>query len=121
MVGGTCVSGHSTANSIPGRGQNQNWLPQPALSGAQTWAEMLHHPSILGGPQTNGDKIRIGGLTLPSGGPTSWRKCYVNPAFSGIPNKGNKSKALKKKTERRKFPTYSLTLPVVKQIHHPGV
>ena len=31
---------------------------------------MLRHPCILGGPQTKGDKIRIGCLT---------------PAFSGIP------------------------------------
>ena len=55
-----------------------------ALSGAQKWAEMLHHPSILGGPQTNGDKIRIGCLNpvggnatstlLSQGYPTKWTK-----------------------------------------------
>ena len=27
---------------------------------------------------------------LPSGGPTSGRKCYITPAFSGVPIKGDK-------------------------------
>ena len=40
----------------------------PAFSGAHKWAEMLHNPCILGGPQTKRDKIRIG---------------YLTPTFSG--------------------------------------
>ena len=48
------------------------------------------HPCILGDPQREGDKIRIGGAhkwaEMPSG-----RKCYITPAFSGIPkDKGDK-------------------------------
>ena len=71
------------------------------LSGTQKWAEVLHHSSILGGPQTNGDTIRIGCLTLPYGGPTSGRKCYVNPGFSGIPDKEDKSKEIRKKSRKK--------------------
>ena len=41
------------------------------------WAEMLHNPCVLGDPQMKEDKIRFW--------PTSGRKCYINPAFSGIP------------------------------------
>ena len=73
--------------------QNQNWLPKPCLLGAHKWAEMLRQPCILGDPQTNGDKIRIGCLNPAFWGPTSGRKCYVNLAFSGVPNKGDKIKA----------------------------
>ena len=100
-------------------GQNQNWLPKPCLLGAHKWAEMLRQPCILGGPQqrgqnqsgpkrgqkccitpyilgvpqTNGDKIRIGCLNPAFWGPKRGRKCYVNLAFSGVPNKGDKIKA----------------------------
>ena len=67
------------------------------------WAVMLHHPCILGDSQTTGDKIKTGpqvggNATSPlrsrgfpkKGGqnqnwPTSGRKCYITPAFSGIP------------------------------------
>ena len=39
-------------------------------------------------------------------GPTSGWKCYITPAFSGIPNKGDKVKAKKKskKTKTKIFP-----------------
>ena len=37
-------------------------------------------------------------------GPTSGRKCYITPAFSGIPNKGDQIKAKKnKKKQKQKF------------------
>ena len=53
------------------------------IGGAHKWAEMLHHPCILGGPQQRGQN---------QSGPTSGRKCYITPAFSGIPNeRGTKS------------------------------
>ena len=71
-----------------------------AFSGAQKWAEMLHHPCILGVPNI-GDKIRIGCLNPASWGATSGRKCYVTPAFSGIPNKGDKIKAQKKQKKQK--------------------
>ena len=74
---------------------------------------MLHHPCILGGPQRQGEQNQnwwgpqVGGnATSPLHsrgspktrgtkselvGPTSGRKCYITPAFSGIPkDKGNK-------------------------------
>ena len=54
---------------------------------------MLRHPCVLGGPQTKGDKIRIGCLTPAFSGPKRGRKCYVTrdkikiggltPAFQG--------------------------------------
>ena len=77
------------------------------IGGAYKWAEMLHHPCILGGPQRHGEQNQIwwgpqvggGGKSPPHSrgspktwetkselvGPTSGRKCYSTPAFSGIP------------------------------------
>ena len=37
-----------------------------------------------------GDKIRIGCRSAAFLGPKSGQKCYITPAFSGIPNKGDK-------------------------------
>ena len=48
---------------------------------AQKRAEMLHHPCLLGDPQ----QPRQSQSGIKRG-----RKCYVTPAFSGIPNKGDK-------------------------------
>ena len=45
------------------------------------WAEMLHHPCILGDPQTKGDKIRIGGATVGENATSP-------PHSRGSPNKG---------------------------------
>ena len=88
-----------------------------AFSGAQMCAEVLCHPCILGGSPTKVNKIRIGCLShafsraqqwalhsggpqerateirlapsaMASRGPKSGLKCYVTPAFSGVPNKG---------------------------------
>ena len=98
------------------------------IGGAHKWAEMLHHPCILGDPQRHGGQNQnwwgpqVGGnATSPLHsrespktwgtkselvGPTSGRKCYITPAFSGIPNKGDKVKAKKKqkKTKTKIFP-----------------
>ena len=71
---------------------------------------MLHHPCILGGPQQreqNQKSKRTLGVTMmhhatkrgfkdcpaflnSTGrlGPKTGRKCYITPAFSGVPNKG---------------------------------
>ena len=51
---------------------------------AHKWAEVLHHPCVLGGPQTRGQSQRR---------PTSGRKCYISPAFSGVPKRGDKVNA----------------------------
>ena len=73
---------------------------------------MLHHPCILGGPQQreqNQKSKPTPGVTMmhhatkrgfkdfpgflnSTGrlGPKRGRKCYVTPAFSGVPNKGDK-------------------------------
>ena len=72
---------------------------------------MPHHPCILGGPQqrrqnqtgpTSGRKCYITpafsgvrkerGTNSEMAGPTSGRKCYITPTFSGVPNKGDKIK-----------------------------
>ena len=91
---------HSRGSPTKRREQNQKWSPTkgnkissghptPAFSGAQKRAEMLCHPCILGGPQHQawGAKSDMATLPLPSRGPKRGRKCYVTPAFSGIPNK----------------------------------
>ena len=77
------------------------------IGGAHKWAEMLHHPFILGGPQRHGGQnqnwwgpqVGGNGKSPPHSrgspktwgtkselvGPTSGRKCYITPTFSGIP------------------------------------
>ena len=84
---------------------------------------MLHHPSILGDPQIKEDKIRIGPQVsgnarsplhsrgFPNKGgqnqnwPTSGRKCYITPAFSGIPKQtGTKSELAHKWAEMLHHP-----------------
>ena len=45
-------------------GQNQNWLPNPCLLWGHKWAEMLHHPCILGDPQTKGTKSKHNNLDI---------------------------------------------------------
>ena len=61
----------------PTKGTRSKW--------AQKRAEMLHHPCILGGPQrqARGQNQR---------GPKRGRRCYITPAFSGVPKQmGTKS------------------------------
>ena len=88
------------------------FLNSTMMVGAQKRAEMLHHPCILGGPQQreqNRKSKPTPGVTMmhhatkrgfkdcpgflnSTGrlGPKRGRKCYITPAFSGVPNKGNK-------------------------------
>ena len=63
-----------------------------ALSGAQKWAEMLHHPGILGGPQTNSDKIRIGCLNPARWRPQKWAEMLREPCFLRDTQKREKKK-----------------------------
>ena len=58
-----------------------------AFSGAETGAEMLRDPYILGGPQQRGTKSQVGASPLPFQGRKRGRKCYITTAFSGVPNK----------------------------------
>ena len=60
----------------------------PTFSGAQERAEMLLHPCILRGPQNQaqGAKSEVAASTQPSRRPKRGRKCYVTPAFLGVPN-----------------------------------
>ena len=94
-------------------GDPQRHGGQIRIGGAHKWAEMLHHPCILGDPQRHGGQNQnwwgpqVGGNATPPlhsqgspktwgkkselVGPTSGRKCYITPAFSGIPkDMGNK-------------------------------
>ena len=62
-----------------------------AFSGAQEWAEVLCHRCILGGPQQRGTNSELAASAMPSRGPKSGRKCYVTPALSGVPTKGEEN------------------------------
>ena len=50
---------------------------------AHKWAEVLHHPCVLGGPQTRGQSQRW---------PTSGQNSYITPALLGVPKQGDKVK-----------------------------
>ena len=41
---------------------------------------------IRSGPQQRGTKLAVAASPLPSWGPKRGRKCYITPAFSGIPD-----------------------------------
>ena len=43
------------------------------------------------GPQQRGTTSEMAASTLPSRGPKRGRKCYITPAFPGIPNKGEQN------------------------------
>ena len=62
-----------------------------AFSGAQKRSKMLHHPCIPMGPQQRGPKSEVAASPLPSRGPKRGQKCYITPAFSWVPNKGDQS------------------------------
>ena len=62
----------------------------PAFSGAQKWAEVPCNPCVLGGSLKEGTKSESAASPLPSRGPKKGGKCYVNPAFSRVPKKGDK-------------------------------
>ena len=63
----------------------------PTSSGAQKRAEMRRHLCILGGPQQRAGKSKVATSHLPPRGPKKGRKCYITPAFSGVPNKGEQN------------------------------
>ena len=87
------------------RGTKSEMAASPLPSGGpKKRAEMLHHPCIVAdpptpsarskirsGPQQRGTKSQVAASPLPSWGPKRGRICYVTPAFSGIPNKGEQN------------------------------
>ena len=101
---------HSRGSPNTGE-QNQNWLPQSYLLGGQKRAEMLHHPSILRGPQQGRTTSELATSILPSRGPKRGRKCYITPTFSGVPNKGDKIKAGPKEGGNATSPLHSRRSP----------
>ena len=64
--------------SKPEAGQNQKSKPTPGVT-------MMHHATKRGFKDCPGFLNSAGRL-----GPKRGRKCYVTPAFSGVPNKGDK-------------------------------
>ena len=66
----------------------RNGCYTPDFLAAQKRAEMLCHPCILGGPQRQARGGKAEGVValLTSWEPKRGRKCYVTPAFSGVPN-----------------------------------
>ena len=74
------------------RGTKSEMAASPLALGTQKRAEMLCHPCILRDPQHRGTKSELSTSPLPSRGPKRGRKCYVTPAFSGIPNVGEQIK-----------------------------
>ena len=84
--GGPQVGGSATSPLRSRRSLNKGTKSKVAHKGV----EVLHHPCVLGGSPTRGPSQR---------GPTSGRKCYITPAFLGVPNKGTKSKPAHKWAE----------------------
>ena len=98
---------HSRGSPTKGKKIRSGCLT-PAFSGAQKRAEMVHHPSILRDPQQRGRKSEVAASPLPSRGPKRGRKCYITPAFSGVPyRRGRKQKWPTKGQKCYITPTFS--------------
>ena len=92
---------------IPNIGdKNKKWLPHPCLLGGPKEGQNATSPvhslgsptpsvasKIRSGPQHRGTKLKVAASPLPSRGPKRGRKCYITPAFLGIPNIGDKVKS----------------------------
>ena len=79
VKGGPQVGGGATS-PLHSRGSPNNGTKSMV---AHKWAEVLHHPCVLGAPQTRGQS---------QWWPTSGRKCYITPAFSGVLKQDDKVK-----------------------------
>ena len=62
-------------------------------------------------PQQRGTKSEVAASPLPSREPKRGRNCYITPAFSGVPNKGDKIKAGPKEGENATPPLHSRGSP----------
>ena len=63
---------------------------------------MLGSKKIRSRPQQKGKKTEVATSPLPSRGPKRGRKCYVTPAFSGIPNAKDGEQELSYTTKQEK-------------------
>ena len=87
IKGGPQVGGNATS-PLHSRGSPTK---ETKSKGAHKWAEMLHHPCILGNPQRKGDKIRIGCLTRAFWEAHKWAEMLHHPCILGHPQrKGDK-------------------------------
>ena len=75
----------------PTKGTRSKW--------ARKRAEMLHHPCILGGPQTNGNKIRNGRLNPAFWGTHKWAEMLPQPCFL----RDTHQRGQKQSTKKKKF------------------
>ena len=96
----TASAGSQNSEGVPNKGeQYQKWLPHTCLlrgpKEGRNATSPLHSrgspmPSagskIRSGPQQRGAKSEVAASPLPSWGPKRGQKCYITPAFSGIPN-----------------------------------
>ena len=80
VKGGPQVGGSATSTLRSGGSQNKG----TKYKVAHKWAKMLHHPCVLGGPQTRGQSQRW---------PTSGQKCYVSLCSRGSPPQGDGNKS----------------------------
>ena len=69
----------SGSDLVQQREQNQNSKPTPGVT-------MMHHATKRGFKDCPGFLNSTGRL-----GPKRRRKCYITPAFSGVPNKGGQN------------------------------
>ena len=90
--------GVTPPSQFPTKGTRSKW--------AQKRAEMLHPPCILGGPQTNGDKIRIGCLNPAFWGTHKWAEMPRQRCFLRDTQQRRQKQSTKKtkKTKTKNFP-----------------
>ena len=99
LLGGPQVGGNATSplhsRGSPNKGDKiRIGYLMLACSGAHKRAEMLHHPCVLGDPQTKGGKIRIGYFTLAFFETHQWAERLQEPCILGDPKtKGDKIKS----------------------------
>ena len=66
------------------------WLPHPCLLGGPKEGGIATLPLHSQGSPTKGTRSQVATSPLLSPGPKRGRNCYVAPAFSRVPNKGDK-------------------------------
>ena len=96
--GPQCQARGAKSEVVPNKGeQNQKWLPHPcllrgpkeggnAMSPLHSRGSPIKGSKIRSGPQQRETKSEVAASPLPSWGPKQGRKCYITPAFSGVPN-----------------------------------
>ena len=69
----------------------RNGYLTPTLPGAQKRAHLLRKPLHSPGSPEEGTKSEVATSPLPSRGHIRGRNCYVTPAYSRVPKRGDKS------------------------------